>query len=249
VSTIAPVFTNVDRAIRALRRKKRWTQQALGDRAGVSRETISRLERGRARGLPLGTLERIAEALGATVRVEVRWHGARLDRLLDAAHASVQQATADLLTAVGWIVRVEVSFNHYGDRGRIDILAHHPGLRVLLVVEIKSALGDLQDTLGRLGVKTRVGRHVARELGWTGAAAPVPVLVIGDSRRARRIVTSHEALFARYALRGRAAISWLRRPSEPMPSGLLWFANGPYSHGVTTRRGKRPAKPPDSHVA
>ena len=241
------MLTNVERAVRFLRLRKGWAQRALADRAGVSREMISRLERGRLKGMTIGSIDRIADSLGASVNLQLRWQGEQLDRLIDAAHAAIQQSIATLLNSLGWTVRVEVSFNHYGDRGRVDILAFHPTLRVLLIVEVKSALGDLQDTLGRLDVKVRLGRPLAAEAGWADVAAVIPALVIGDSRLARRTVLSHATLFARYGLRGRPALAWLRRPTPPMPAGMLWFANRPDSHRVTNRRRQRAPRRPDSH--
>ena len=221
----------------------------LGSRAGVSRELVSRLERGEIAGMTLGSIDRMAAALGASVNVHIRWQGEQLDRLIDAAHAAIQQAVAELLASQGWTVRVEVSFNHYGDRGRVDIIAVHPILRTLLIVEIKSALGDLQETIGRLDVKVRLGPTIARELRWADVTTVIPALVIGDSRRARRAVADHDALFTTFAYRGRAALAWLRRPVQPIPSGLLWFASGPDSQEVTIRRGQRASKRPDTHHA
>ena len=197
------------------------------------------MERGDAAGLTLGVLDRVAGALGASVHIQVRWRGEELDRLIDAHHAALQQAAAARLLAEGWQVRVEVSFNHYGDRGRVDVMALHQQGLMLLVVEVKSVLGDVQETLGRLDVKTRLGRHIAADLGWDQVAGVVPVLVIGDAKPARRAVAGHAALFARYHLRGRAAWRWLRRPTGPVPTGLLWFAQRPNSHGVVVRRGQR----------
>jgi transcriptional regulator with XRE-family HTH domain len=243
------MYTNIERAVRFLRLKKGWAQQALGDRADVSREMVSRMERGDLHGMTLNSINRIAGALGASVHVQLRWQGEQLDRLMDAAHAAMQQSVAKQLTSFGWLVRVEVSFNHFGDRGRVDILAYHPILRVLLVTEIKSAVGDLQDTLGRLDVKVRLGRQLARDLGWTDVEVVVPGLVIGDSRLARRIVAGHAALFERYNLRGREALAWLRRPMPSGGTGLLWFANSPDSHEVTIRRGQRAPRRPNSHQA
>jgi hypothetical protein len=75
-------------------------------------------------------------------------------------------------------------------------------------------------------VKTRLGRRVALELGWSDVAAVVPVLVIGDTRTSRSVVARYDALFQRFSLRGRAAVAWLRRPRGEAPPGLLWFANG-----------------------
>jgi hypothetical protein len=123
--------------------------------------------------MTVGHLDQIATALGAALQVQLRWRGEELDRLIDAAHAAMQQAVAAMLSDLGWIVPVEVSFNHYGDRGRIDIMAFHPGTRVVLIVEIKSAIGDLQETLGRLDVKLRLASRIAHDLGWTDVAAYV----------------------------------------------------------------------------
>jgi transcriptional regulator with XRE-family HTH domain len=231
--------SNVPRAVRVLRRQRGWRQADLAARFGRSRETISRLERGDLRGLTIGTLEHVAGALGASVDLWLRWEGERLDRLVDAAHAALQKTVADTLGSIGWLVQVEVSFNHYGDRGRVDVLAFHPSARIVLCVEVKSALGDLQDTLGRLDVKARLGRTIAVQAGWREPRAVVPVLVIGDSRAARRIVTTHASLFGRYAVRGRAGAAWLRSPGLPYPSGLLWFAKMPNSREATARRARR----------
>jgi transcriptional regulator with XRE-family HTH domain len=229
----------VPRSVRYLRRHQGWRQADLGARAGVSGPTVSRVERGLIRSVPLGTIERIAEILGATVDVTLRWQGEQLDRLLDAAHASIEEQSAAFLTSSGWSVRPEVSFNHYGDRGRVDLLAFHPGAGVVLIVEVKGSIGDLQDALGRLDVKLRLGRSLADASGWSGVRAIVPVFVFSDTRTVRRTIAQHAAIFARFALRGRSAQAWVRRPSLPGPSGLLWFVKVPDSHGVSATRNRR----------
>lgn len=56
------------RRIQRLRRRLGLTQEALAERAGVSADTIGRLEQ--AVGTPsLQTMDRVAEALGTTVPV------------------------------------------------------------------------------------------------------------------------------------------------------------------------------------
>ena len=233
------IRSNVSRGVRHLRRRRGWRQADLGGRAAVSGPTISRVERGLVRGVPLGTIERIVEALGASVDLTIRWQGEQLDRLIDAAHSWLSQRTAASLTDAGWAVRPEVSFNHYGDRGRVDLLAFHAGVGVLLVVEVKGSLGDLQETLGRLDVKVRLGRSLADASGWSGVRAIVPVFVFADTRAVRRTIALHAAMFAEFTRRGRSAQAWVRRPSWPPPSGLLWFMKVPDSHGVSVTRGRR----------
>ena len=118
---------------------------------------------------------------------------------------------------------VEHSFNHYGDRGRIDVLAHHPIARALVVVEIKTRIEDVGDILGRLDVKRRVAPILAREQRWPISAA-VPMLLILEQRTNRRRVATHTSAFAGYPMRAQAAAAWLRRPRGPAPAGILLFA-------------------------
>lgn len=233
------VRTNLARAVRHLRHARGWRQVDLGARAGVSRQLVSQLECGELAGLTVRSIARVTEALGASLDVTVRWQGADLDRLADAAHARLAQSTVTLLDSLGWGTRVEVSFNHYGDRGRVDLLAMHPMSATLLVVELKSAIGDTQDLLGRLDVKVRLGRVLAASVGWPTPSRIVAALVIGDSRASRRIVREHDAVFRRFDLRGRQAVAWLRVPEPEDVHGLLWFANVPRAAGGGIRRVKR----------
>lgn len=207
----------------------------------MSRQVVSRLERGALGGQSLRTVNRVVEALEATASLVVRWHGEELDRLVDAVHARTVEATVALLTAAGWLTNVEVSFNHYGDRGRVDILAFFPALRVLLVIEVKSAIGDMQETLGRLDVKWRLGPQLARAAGWGNPALVLRALVIAESRTSRRVVARHAATLGGYSLRGRQAVAWLRHPllPAPHPGGLLWFAGSSDSRHVGATRSGR----------
>lgn len=228
--------TNVPDAIRVLRRERGWRQEDLGQHAALSRDTVSRAERGTLDGLTLGALARLAGALDASLVVEVRWRGADLDRLIDRAHAALQNAAAERLGQAGWVTRAEVSFNHYGDRGRCDLLAWHPSSSSLVVVEIKSRIGDVQEMLGRLDVKVRLGPLLAGQCGWPQPASVVPALVLQDDRATRAVLGRHAAIFARYGLRGRAALAWLRSPISA--SGLVWFEGADSDQARTTRPGR-----------
>lgn len=218
------------RLARRLRIRQRLTQVALAERAAVSRQAVSRLECGRAPELRLGTILAIVAALGARLDLRLLWNGPEMDRLLDAGHAALATAVKRRLERWHWLVRVEVSFNHYGDRGRIDLLAFHPATGTLLVVELKTDLVDVQDLLGSLDVKARVARRLATErFGWE-VRTVVPAIVFVNDRTIRRRLARVEPLFERFALRGRSCISWLRRPTSTMtPSGCLWFASRPDS--------------------
>jgi transcriptional regulator with XRE-family HTH domain len=213
--------TNVPRAIRLLRMRARLRQADLAARVGLARDTVSRIERGELDGLSLRSLERITRGLHADLAVEVRWRGADLDRLVDRVHAVVQDAAAQRLTRTRWRVFPEVSFNHYGDRGSCDLVAWHAPSRMLLVVEVKTRIGNLEETLRRLDVKARLGRQLAAELSLPPPCIVTRALVVAESHGARRVIAGHPALFARFQHRGRGAFAWLRTPSGA--AGLLWF--------------------------
>lgn len=221
--------------LKTLRRRKGWSQARLGRELGIGQQRVSRLERD-VRRIPLGRLERWASALDAYLAVEVRVSGER--PLTDARHAALQNRLAHQLRSGGWLVETEVSFNHYGDRGRFDVLAYHLVLRILLVVEIKTRIVDVQDVLGKLDVKKRVAPLIAKDRGWN-VACVVPALVVREDRTARRRVHDHPALFAPFSLRARAARAWLRAPLLPAPSGILLFEADPPSTRDTRKASVR----------
>jgi len=225
----------IGRIARTLRVRQRLTQAALSLRAGVSLREVATLERGGARSLRVETLEAILTCLGGRLDLRVFWNGPELDRLLDAAHASLGALIKRRLERWVWFVRVEVSYSRYGERGRIDLLAWHPATGVLLVVELKTDLVDVQALLGTIDAKTRLGRHVAEQFGWN-VRAVLPAIVFTEDRTTRDRLQRLTTLFDRYSLRGRSAISWLRHP-DGTPSGLLWFAAIP---GPTPSRSSAP---------
>lgn len=224
--------------LRTLRRRMRLTQEDAARRAGISHRTVQRIEAGAWDQVRHGALRRLSDALGAQIRVVISWNGAQLDRLVDAGHAELQNAFAGLLTAAGWSTAIEASFNHYGDRGRYDILAWHAATRIALVVEVKTAVGDVQATLGSLDVKVRLATTLAEREGWGRPLAVVPALVIADERHQRRLVAQHGALFARFPLRGRSARAWLRHPAVG-PNGLLLYLPITNARMVSIRRVNR----------
>src|SRR5690606_18288217 len=135
-------------------------QVALAARAGVGRRAVSLLETGHAGALRLREVEAIIVALGGRLDMRLLWNGPELDRLLDEAHAALGASVKRRLERWGWLVRVEVSYSHFGERGRIDLLAFHPAPRVLLVIELKSELVDVQALLGSLDVKVRLAPRI-----------------------------------------------------------------------------------------
>ena len=214
----------IGRVVRALRRRRGWRQDDAALRGGVHRSTWSLVERGRLDRMTLSTLRRCLAAIDVRLDLLARWRGSDLDRLLDEGHSRLQAAWKARLERWGWEVIAEASFNHYGDRGRIDLLAWHSAATILLVVEIKTVVADAQDLLGALDVKVRVARSVALERGWPRVLAVVPVLLVAETSTNRDRIARLGSLFGQFAPRGRVAMTWMRRPmgahaSAARPSG------------------------------
>ena len=157
--------SHLGRDVKLLRKRRRWTERRLAAAAGVSPSSISLLELGGGDRLTVRTLTAVVDALDARLAVRVYWHGEALDRLRDERHAAIVEAVVRRLIADGWTSRAEVSFNEFGERGAIDVLAHHPTTEALLVIEVKSVVSDVQDLLSRLDRKKRLAPAIARSLG------------------------------------------------------------------------------------
>lgn len=174
--------------------------------------------------MTVATLRRCLAVLEVRLDQVPRWRGAALDRLLDEGHARLQAAWKGRLARWGWQVWAEVSFNRYGERGRIDLLAWYPPLRFLVVCEIKTEIADVQDLLGVLDVKARLAPHVGSTLGLPAASLVVPALIVADGSTNRDRIRRLEPLFDGFTTRGRKAASWLHRPAGHA-TGLLIFSD------------------------
>ncbi len=188
----------------------------------MSRQCVSLLECGHVGSLSVRTARAIAAAAGIDLPFAPRGHGAQLDRLFDEEHSSMVDLVVRRLAAAGWEAMVEFSFNDYGDRGSVDVLAWHAERRALLVVETKSRLANLQETCRSLDIKARVvPRLVAQSRGWRPSVVGV-VLVVQESTRERAAVARREAIFSTsFPGRTLEIRRWMRRPETPLRG--LWF--------------------------
>ena len=230
------------RIARVLRHRLRLPQREVAHRAGSSQDLVSRVERGRIDGITVGRIRRVLTVFDAELVLYVRWRGGEVDRLVDAAHARLGEQAARLLGKVGWEVVAEVSYSVYGERGSIDLLAFHPATSTLLVVELKSELTSIEETLRRHDAKTRLASRIARDrFGWA-VGTVVRLLALSDERTPRRHLQVHAALFARpYPLRGWQVRRWLADPAtDPSVAGGILFL--PSNDGVRARRRVRPPR-------
>ncbi len=236
--------------IRAVRVRKGLRQRDLAEIARVSAPTISRLERGRAGGMTLETIERVAAAVEVRVDLLGRWRGGDAVRLLNRRHSLLADSFAAFLGRHdGWFVEPEVSFSIYGERGFIDQLGWHAATGHLLVVELKTEFADINEMLGTLDRKARLARKIAADRGWRPARVSV-WLIVADSRTNRRHAAEHASLLrSRFPLDGRSLAAFLENPSAPTSGMAFWTdlhqANAGRHGGRTMTRVRR-LRPPDA---
>lgn len=216
--------SRIGRVLRAVRLHQGLSQRAVAKRARISQSVYSRAERGDLGGMTLGSLDSLAEALGASIHLDVRYRGGLGDRLTDASHARLVDLVVSVLRRAGWLVQLEFGFSVYGERGSVDILAWHLATRTLLVIEVKSRFTDLQAMLQSLARKLRLVPAVARaELHWD-AAFVARVVVAYASHGNRSVISRHAAMFeAALPARSVAIRRWLRAPSGPIAG--VWLVS------------------------
>ena len=221
------------RVARVLRQRLRMRQEDVARRAACSQDEISLLERGRLDGMSLRRLRRIFRVFDADVVVVVRWRGGSLDHLLDARHANLAESTISRLAAAGWTVQPEVSYSVFGERGSIDLLAWHATSRTLLVIELKTELTSVEETLRRHDSKVRLAPGIARERFNWDPAVVARLLVLPEDRTSRRRIADHRATFDRVYPLGNAAVKrWLSNPQGAM-AGILFL---PDTNAARVRR-------------
>jgi transcriptional regulator with XRE-family HTH domain len=226
----------IGRILRALRRRRGWTQAELAARCGVSQQAISLVERGHGSRLATATLRRIFAAIDARWEPTVSWRGGDLDRLLDEAHAGVVAAIVRRLGARDWQVAIEVTYSEFGERGSIDVLGARRDLMAMAVIEVKSELTVVDATVRKLDEKVRIVRSsLGRERFGFAPRHVGRVLILPATETARRRVRRVSAILdTSLPDRGATVRNWLRRPQGHL-AGVLFVSDT--NSGCDTSRG------------
>lgn len=227
----------IGRLLRELRTRRGWRAADVALRAGILAAAYSRIEHGLLETVPVGKLRRVAAVLEVRLVLEPRWRGAAVDRVMSSRHASMTEAAARMLVDAGWDVRPEVSFNHFGERGVVDLVAWHAELRVFLLVELKTELADINELLAVADRRRRLASLIAAPLGWQQPARVAQWLVLAEGKTNRRRLAEHAtALRSAFPADGRVIRGWLRRPAQELSA--LWFL--PDFHGASGRTSRSP---------
>lgn len=227
----------IGRAMRELRVRLGWPQRVVAAKASVSASAYSEIERGHIESVPLGKLRKVAAVLELRLMLEPRWRGAGLDRALSSRHASMTEAIVRMLVDAGWEVRPEVSFNHFGERGVVDVVAWHAQSQTLLLIELKTEVVDVNEVLAVTDRRRRLAAEIVKPFGWQPRRVG-QWLVVAEGRTNRRRVAEHRtALRAAFPADGRSVGGWLAAPHEE--TAALWFLPDSTSSSARPSRAPR----------
>ncbi len=247
----------VGTALRSIRIRRGLRQADVAAMARVSPSTISRIERDHLGSFSLSTLRRVSACLDARLDVIARWRAGDLDRMLNARHSRLHELVARRFRGLSdWRVAPEVSFWIRGERGVVDILAFNRAADMLLVIELKTDIVDVNELVGTVDRKRRLAIEIAREPGWIvgpSTRTSVWVIVAEGSTNRRRVGAHRTMLRAAFPIDGRTVPGWLPRPSEPIRVLSFWSDE----HPQTARSGlaairrvpRRPAGPDRARAA
>jgi transcriptional regulator with XRE-family HTH domain len=224
--------TRLGASLRAVRLRLRLRQCDVAPRCNLSGSTVSRIERGHIGSFALDSLLAVCGVLQVRIDFVPRWRGGDLDRLLYASHAAMHERLARILGRLpSWVMAPEVTFAVFGERGVIDILAFHPGRRVVLVIELKTQLVDVHKLLAQVDRYRRLARRIARGRGWNANTVGVWVVMRESMTNRRRVATHASVLRVALPNDGQAARRWLHDPV----GGLAALSFLSDVHGQTVR--------------
>lgn len=208
----------IDRAIRASDQARRrlgaeirqarlehdLSQVTVARGAGLARSTLSRLERGVARSVPLEDLFRAAAAVGLVVKAQAYPGG---EPLRDTPQVGLlERLQARLPVDVGWAT--EVAFPNAGDLRAWDALIRLADLHIGVEAETRGR--DSQALQRKLALKRRDGRvdHV--------------ILLMANTRHNRSFLHSAGEGFLRdFPVPGQVALAKLERGEDPGGSAII----------------------------
>jgi transcriptional regulator with XRE-family HTH domain len=234
------------RFVRAVRQRLDLRQRDVAVQAGVSASVVSRIERGRLDEVTWASIIRVCTVLEIRLDLRARWRGFEGDRLLDSDHATIVEFIVRELTAAGWLVIVEYTFNHFGDRGSVDIVAWHGATCALLIIEVKTQIVEINQLVASIDRKARVVPRLLRsEKGWRPAVVG-RLLIARDTRTVRAAIERHPATFAS-SLPDRTlrCWKWIAAPSGNL-AGLMFLSNHRLAAVMRGRRRVRCRRAPGS---
>jgi hypothetical protein len=209
-------------AVRAACTDAGWSHRELARRLGTNPSAIKRLLATGSTSLDVELASSALATLGIRLTIDRGGLGlAAHSAQRDSVHAWCSAYVVRQLRRLGFEVRTEVEIGDGRTRGWIDILAYRPRDRVLLCIEVKTAIDDAGRILRHLGWNVRSARDAARRVGWSPRAIVPMLLVLFTDESEQRLSAAADLL--RTSLPGNAqqALAFVNDPGAVVPGPSL----------------------------
>jgi len=203
--------------VRTTRAGLRWPQRRLARQSGCSQSDIARIERVAKPELSLRQATKVLRALGIEPVLQLNPPRIAAPPVRDRGHARMVGAVARRLRRAGFLVATEVEVGGTRWRGFIDVLAMHPGARLLLVVEVKTVIDDIGRTDRQLGAYVESAWAAAQLLGWRPRAATGLLVVLATDENDQRLRVHRELIDVAFPLRARDLMPLARGNVSTVP--------------------------------
>ena len=223
---------NLGRDARRTRVRRRWTQEELGDKVGVSQAEISKLEGGHGARTSIETWVAIGIALDRPIAIAFS-RDVVDPSPQDAGHLAAQELVLRLASVAGWRARVELPSNRFDPRHATDVVLDGPGRR-LVFIEIWNRIDDL-------GAAVRSSDRKLAEARGDGVDVASCWLFV-DTAANRELIRRYPSIIrARF---GGSSSEWVRAlttgMAPPIQPGVAWID----SRSAGLRELRLAARPP-----
>jgi transcriptional regulator with XRE-family HTH domain len=219
---LQPVLSTQGVAIRAARRRRKWTQAELARRIGVAQPSVSALERGDGAAYSLELWQQLALVLALPLRFELGRDA--LEEPADAGHLAIEELVLRLGRMTGRRRRFELATKPAEPSRSTDVGLIDDIHRVLILTECVNTFGNINASIRSSDRKRSEAEALAISLGGGEPYRVALCWVVRATRRNRELLARYPELFSnRFAGSSRGwatALSSARRP--PDEPGLVW---------------------------
>ena len=207
---------------RGARKRRRWTQARLAALVGLSRPTVSAIERGFGGSHTLDSWQRLALALGVALRVELGRDP--LAETADAGHLAIQELVLGLGRRASYNRAFEVATRPADPSRSSDVGLRDDTRRTLVLVECWNTIGDLGAAARSTDRKLADAAELAVVAGGERPFAVRGVWVVRATVRNRALIARYPEVFsARFPGSSAGWVAALTRGKEPPTQpGLVW---------------------------
>jgi transcriptional regulator with XRE-family HTH domain len=215
-------LAGVGRQILAARVRRRWTQDELARRGGVSRALVSRLERGQGGGITIDALQRVTVAIGVRLRIDLSRDPQ--EGPSDAGHLVIQELILRLARGAGYGGTFELTTRPAEPWRSADVGLADNRRKRLVLVECWNTIGDV-GAAARSSSRKQAETEAIATGRWGTDRPPVGMCwVVRATARNRSLIARYPEVFAsRFP---GSSVGWLRALTEgivpPAEPGLLW---------------------------